>query len=133
VSRVWRDRRAATWTRSSPASRDARPCVRSLASSLGSSSGRGLSSGGLVAFAAIIGTTPRSATLLPHSWLWSSLAINARQQPPGAEAGLSGFQRNPYLRDVAFDPGRAAAPRDDGAARITFDGRHGLGLCDLTD
>src|SRR5271169_945080 len=34
-------------------------------------------------FAAIVSTTPRTATLLPHSWLWSSLAINARQQPPG--------------------------------------------------
>jgi hypothetical protein len=30
---------------------------------------------------------------------------------PAAQAGLPGFQRNPYLRDVAFDPGRAAAPR----------------------
>ena len=32
-----------------------------------------------VTFAAIVSTTPRSATLLPHSWLWSSLAINAHQ------------------------------------------------------
>jgi hypothetical protein len=34
---------------------------------------------------------------------------------------------------VAFDPGRVAAPRDDGAAHMAFDGRHGLGLCDLTN
>ena len=52
---------------------------------------------------------------------------------PAAETGLPGFQRNPCLHDVAFDPGRAAAPRDGGAAHIAFDGRHGLGLCDLTD
>src|SRR5271169_4396782 len=51
---------------------------------------------------------------------------------PAAETGLPGFQRNPCLHDVAFDPGRAAAPRDGGAAHIAFDGRHGLGLCDLT-
>jgi len=30
---------------------------------------------------------------------------------PAAETGLPGFHRDPCLRDVAFDPGRAAAPR----------------------
>jgi hypothetical protein len=44
--------------------------------------------------------------------------------------GLPGFQRVPCLRDVALDPGRATAPRDDGAARVAFDRRHSLGLCD---
>jgi hypothetical protein len=29
--------------------------------------------------------------------------------------------------------GRAAAPRDSGAAHVAFDGRHGLGPCDLDD
>ena len=70
-----------------PAGRDARPCVRSLASSLGSSSGRGLSSGRLVAFAAIVGTTPRSATLLPRLWLRSSLAKSAPRRQKQAFLG----------------------------------------------
>jgi hypothetical protein len=52
---------------------------------------------------------------------------------PAEGAGLPGFQRDPCLRDVAFDPGRVAAPRDDGAAHMAFNGRHGLGLCDLTN
>jgi hypothetical protein len=52
---------------------------------------------------------------------------------PAAGEGLPGFPRDPCLRDVAFDPGRVAAPRDDGAAHMAFDGRHGLGLCDLTN
>ena len=104
VNRVWRDRRAATWTRSSPAGRDARPCVRSLASSLGSSSGRGLPSGMLVAFAAIIGTTPRSATLLPLHGSGHPSPSTPAGNHPAAKAGLPGFQRNPYLRDVALRP-----------------------------
>ena len=52
---------------------------------------------------------------------------------PAAGEGLPGFQRDPCLHDVAFDPGRAAAPRVDGAAHVAFDGRHDLGLCDLND
>ena len=34
---------------------------------------------------------------------------------------------------MAFDPGRVATPRDNGAAYVAFDGRHGLSLCDLDD
>ena len=34
---------------------------------------------------------------------------------------------------MAFDPGRATVPRDDGTAHVAFDGRHCLGLCDLID
>jgi hypothetical protein len=37
------------------------------------------------------------------------------------------------VKFVAFDPGRAAAPRDGGATHMGFDSRHGLGLCDLTN
>jgi hypothetical protein len=34
---------------------------------------------------------------------------------------------------VAFDPGRATAPRGSGAAHVAFDGQHSLGLCNLSD
>lgn len=47
--------------------------------------------------------------------------------------GLPGFQRDPCLRDVAFDPGGAADPRNNGSAHVAFNCRHGLGLRDLTD
>jgi len=52
---------------------------------------------------------------------------------PVEGTGLPGFQHDPCLRDVAFDPGRVVTPRDNGAAHVAFDGRHSLGLCDLID
>ncbi len=81
------------------------------------------------------GSVVKSIILTERGIVPSSLL--ARSTPAGNHpvegAGLPGFQRDPCLRDVAFDPGRAAAPRDGGATHMGFDSRHGLGLCDLTN
>ena len=41
------------------------------------------------------------------------------------------FRCDPFARDVAFDPGRASAPRIDGAAHVAFERMKTLGPCDV--
>ena len=43
------------------------------------------------------------------------------------------FRRDPFVRDVAFDPGRASAPRMTAPAHVAFDVNHSLGPCDVKD
>jgi hypothetical protein len=42
------------------------------------------------------------------------------------------FRRAPFKRDVAFDPGRASAPRIRGAAHIAFGSGECLGPCNVS-
>src|SRR5271169_5385386 len=41
------------------------------------------------------------------------------------------FRCDPFARDVALDPGRASAPRNDGAAHVAFERMKTLGPCDI--
>src|SRR5258707_12931694 len=45
--------------------------------------------------------------------------------PPRSNVGSPRFRRDPFVRDVAIDPGRASAPR--GAAHVAFDRTNSLG------
>src|SRR5262249_42144157 len=80
--------------------------VRSSASSPEFPTSRGLPSGRLVSFAAIDGTTPRSATLLRiESGLWFSLDHLPSGDKPEHPAGLLRFPRSLYAHDMVSDPG----------------------------
>jgi len=113
VKRIWRELRATSFTRASLAGRDTRPCVRSPAVPPRFPSGRGLPSGRLVSFAAVISTTPRSAT--PSQLSLATPVVPCRRPPPvtkpEAPIGLPRFRRVPFMHEMAFDPGRAATPR----------------------
>ena len=73
----------------------------------------------------------------PHARASSAMLIRASRRDPAPPWRLRvgmrppRFRRDPCVRDVVFDPGRAAAPRDDGTAHVAFDHVHGLGLCDI--
>ena len=41
------------------------------------------------------------------------------------------FRCDPFARDVALDPGKASAPRNDGAAHVAFERMKTLGPCDI--
>ena len=43
------------------------------------------------------------------------------------------FRRDPSVRDVALDPGRATVPRISGTAHVAFGGSDSLGPCDFKD
>jgi len=50
---------------------------------------------------------------------------------PKAPAGLPGFQRYPFIRDVAFDPDGARTSRPNDGLHAAFDVANRLGLRDL--
>ena len=112
----------------------ARPCVRTSAFLPGFPSGRGLPSARLVlfSFGGIISTTPRSAT---PPQLGTRLRLSLVDTPfgnqPKAPAGLPGFQRYPFIRDVAFDPGGARTSRSNDGLHAAFNVANRLGLHDF--
>ena len=54
---------------------------------------------------------------------------------PGIAAATAGqtrsprFRRDPFVRDMVYDHGRASAPRRSGTAHVAFDVAYRLGLC----
>ena len=73
----------------------------------------------------------------PHARASSAMLIRASRRDPAPPWRLRvgmrppRFRRDPCVRDVVFDPGRATLPRDNGTAHVAFDHVHGLGLCDI--
>src|SRR5208337_3580489 len=65
--------------------------------------------------------------------LLAFLAAARDRAPTAGQTRPPGFPRDPFVRDAAFDPGRATAPRDSGAAHVAFDVNHRLGPCDVED
>ena len=49
----------------------------------------------------------------------------------GQTRDLPASRCDPFARDVALDPGRASAPRNDGAAHVAFERMKTLGPCDI--
>ena len=58
-----------------------------------------------------------------------SYAAQTRHRWPNPRS--PSFRCDPFARDVALDPGRASAPRNDGAAHVAFERMKTLGPCDI--
>src|SRR5712671_4419397 len=83
--------------------------------------------------------SPASQLLLlgPTSRVRSSSAIGfpSRCGPeaglPWPNAGSPKFRRDPFARDLLFDPGRAGMASLSGPVHVAFDSLHGLRSCDV--
>jgi hypothetical protein len=67
--------------------------------------------------------------LLAFPMRTATLGTNTRPRRPDTRS--PSFRCDPFARDVALDPGRASAPRNDGAAHVAFERMKTLGPCDI--
>ena len=59
----------------------------------------------------------------------ATLSTNTQPRRPNTRS--PSFRCDPFARVVALDPGRASAPRNDGAAHVAFERMKTLGPCDI--
>jgi len=134
VKRVWRDRRAASFTWASLAGRDPRPCVRSLADPPKFLSGRDLPSGWLVAFAPSSVLHPDPPPRLGSAnGFGHPLQLAPSGDLAGGPDGASQVPTRSLCARNGLRPRQSGGASHTGAVHVAFATTDRLGLCNFSD